>query len=44
MKAKMGEEKFNASKFPAAGKILVELMTSPNFMSFSPWMRTQSLA
>ena len=30
----MGEEKFNASKFPAAGKILVELMTSPDFHEF----------
>jgi malate synthase len=34
MKAKMGEERFNASKFPAAGKILVELMTSPKFHEF----------
>jgi malate synthase len=33
-KAKMGEEKFNASKFPAAGKILVALMTSPDFHEF----------
>ena len=30
----MGEEKFNASKFPEAGKILVELMTSPDFHEF----------
>jgi hypothetical protein len=30
----MGEEKFNASKFPAAGKILVQLMTSPEFHDF----------
>ena len=34
MKAKMGDEKFNAGKFPAAGKILVELMTSPDFHEF----------
>jgi malate synthase len=34
IKAKMGEEKFNASKFPAAGKIMGELMTSPNFHEF----------
>ena len=34
MKSKMGEEKFNASKFPAAGKILVELMTAPEFHEF----------
>jgi malate synthase len=34
MKAKMGEENFNASKFPAAGKILVQLMTSPEFHEF----------
>ena len=34
MKSKMGEAKFNASKFPAAGKILVELMTAPEFHEF----------
>jgi malate synthase len=34
LKAQMGSEKFNASKLPAAGKILVELMTSPNFHEF----------
>jgi malate synthase len=34
LKAQMGAEKFNASKLPAAGKILVELMTSPNFHEF----------
>jgi malate synthase len=34
LKAQMGPEKFNASKLPAAGKILVELMTSPNFHEF----------
>jgi malate synthase len=34
LKAKMGEERFNASKFPAAGKILVELMTAPEFHEF----------
>ena len=34
MKSKMGEEKFKASKFPAAGKILVELMTAPEFHEF----------
>jgi len=30
----MGAEKFNASRLPAAGKILVELMTSPDFHEF----------
>jgi hypothetical protein len=30
----MGAEKFNASKLPMAGKILVELMTSPTFHEF----------
>ena len=34
LKGQMGAEKFNASKLPAAGKILVELMTSPNFHEF----------
>jgi hypothetical protein len=34
MKAKMGEQKFNASKFPVAAKIMVELMTSPDFHEF----------
>jgi malate synthase len=34
MKAKMGEEKFKASKLPEAGKILVQLMTSPDFHEF----------
>jgi malate synthase len=34
IKSKMGEEKFKASKFPAAGKILVELMTAPEFHEF----------
>src|SRR5579863_41518 len=34
MKAQMGEEKFKASKLPEAGKILVQLMTSPDFHEF----------
>jgi malate synthase len=34
LKAQMGAEKFNASRLPAAGKILVELMTSPDFHEF----------
>ncbi len=34
MKSKMGEEKFKASKLPEAGKILVQLMTSPDFHEF----------
>ncbi|HLJ24277.1 MAG TPA: malate synthase A [Candidatus Acidoferrales bacterium] len=34
MKAKMGEEKFKASKLPEAGKILVQLMTSTDFHEF----------
>ena len=34
LKAKMGQEKFNASKYPAAGKILVELITDPQFHEF----------
>ena len=34
MKAQMGAEKFNARKLPAAGKILVELMTSADFHEF----------
>jgi malate synthase len=34
MKSKMGEEKFQASKLPEAGKILVQLMTSPDFHEF----------
>jgi malate synthase len=34
IKGKMGEAKFNASTFPAAGKIMGELMTSPNFHEF----------
>jgi malate synthase len=34
MKTKMGEEKFKASKLPEAGKILVQLMTSPDFHEF----------
>ena len=34
IKAKMGEQKFSASKFPEAGKIMVQLMTSPDFHEF----------
>jgi malate synthase len=34
LKTQVGAEKFNAGKLPAAGKILVELMTSPNFHEF----------
>ncbi len=34
MKTQMGEEKFKASKLPEAGKILVQLMTSPDFHEF----------
>jgi malate synthase len=34
MKTKMGEDKFKASKLPEAGKILVQLMTSPDFHEF----------
>jgi malate synthase len=34
MKTQMGEEKFKASKLPEAGKILVLLMTSPDFHEF----------
>jgi malate synthase len=34
LKAQLGAEKFNSSKLPAAGKILVELMTSPEFHEF----------
>ena len=34
LKTQMGADKFNASKFPQAGKILVELMTSPSFHEF----------
>ena len=34
MKAQMGEEKFKASKIPEAGKILLQLMTSPDFHEF----------
>jgi malate synthase len=34
MKAQMGEEKFKASKLPEAGKILLQLMTSPDFHEF----------
>ena len=34
LKAQVGEEKFNSGKLPMAGKILVELMTSPNFHEF----------
>ncbi len=34
MKSQMGDEKFKASKLPEAGKILVQLMTSPDFHEF----------
>jgi malate synthase len=34
LKKQMGEERFNAGKLTAAGKILVELMTSPNLHDF----------
>jgi malate synthase len=34
MKSKMGEAKFNSGNFPQAGKILVELMTAPDFHEF----------
>jgi malate synthase len=34
LKNQMGADKFNASKLPMAGKILVELMTSPTFHEF----------
>ena len=34
LKTQMGEERFNAGKLPAAAKILVELMTSPDFHDF----------
>jgi malate synthase len=34
MKTQIGAEKFNAGKLPAAGKILVELMTASNFHDF----------
>jgi malate synthase len=34
IKAKMGEAKFNASTYPAAGKIMGELMTAPEFHEF----------
>jgi hypothetical protein len=34
LKNQMGADKFNASKLPTAGKILVELMTSPTFHEF----------
>jgi len=34
LKNQIGADKFNAGKLPTAGKILVELMTSPNFHEF----------
>jgi hypothetical protein len=34
LKNQIGAEKFNAGKLRTAGKILVELMTSPNFHEF----------
>jgi malate synthase len=34
MKTQMGEAKFKAGKLPEAGKILVQLMTSPDFHEF----------